>query len=98
MPRGGRSAASVLLRGAGVCGALLAVVCGPKSAPVPAPSTAPLTLAVDATDVGRKRYRVHETVPATAGSLTLVYPKWLPGEHAPTGPITDLVGLTFSVG
>ena len=28
--------------------------------------------------------------------MTLVYPKWLPGEHAPTGPITDLVGLPFS--
>jgi predicted metalloprotease with PDZ domain len=55
-------------------------------------------VAVDATDIGRKIYRVHESVPATPGPMTLVYPKWLPGEHAPTGPITDLVGLSFTVG
>ena len=79
-------------------GAGMAVACGPKSAPAPAVSTSPLRLSVDATDVGRKLYHVHETVPATAGAMTLVYPKWLPGEHAPTGPIADLVDLTFSVG
>jgi len=30
-----------------------------------------------------------ETLTVTPGALTLVYPKWLPGEHAPDGPITD---------
>ncbi|HXS68610.1 MAG TPA: M61 family peptidase, partial [Candidatus Polarisedimenticolia bacterium] len=30
------------------------------------------------------------------GPLTLVYPKWIPGEHGPTGPITDLTGLKIS--
>jgi predicted metalloprotease with PDZ domain len=35
-------------------------------------------------------------IPAAPGKLTLVYPKWIPGEHAPTGPITDLVGLKMS--
>ena len=34
-----------------------------------------------------------ESIPAAAGALTLAYPKWIPGEHGPTGPITDLVGL-----
>jgi predicted metalloprotease with PDZ domain len=29
--------------------------------------------------------------------LTLVYPKWIPGEHGPTGPITDLTGLRMTV-
>jgi predicted metalloprotease with PDZ domain len=28
----------------------------------------------------------------------LFYPKWIPGEHAPTGPITDLGGLRISSG
>ncbi len=32
------------------------------------------------------------------GSLTLVYPKWIPGEHAPSGPISDLAGITVSAG
>ena len=37
-----------------------------------------------------------ETIPAAAGALTLAYPKWIPGEHGPAGPITDLVGLKIS--
>jgi len=82
----------------GTAGLVLAVACGRKAPPAPPPPTGPLTLVVDATDVGRKLYHAHEFVPATTGSMTLVYPKWLPGEHAPTGPITDLVGLSFSVG
>ncbi|MGH9354474.1 MAG: M61 family peptidase, partial [Terriglobia bacterium] len=30
------------------------------------------------------------------GPLTLYYPKWIPGEHAPDGPILNLTGLKFS--
>ncbi len=45
----------------------------------------------DARLIGRK-------VSDGVADLTLVYPKWLPGEHGPTGPITDLVGLEFSAG
>jgi len=37
-------------------------------------------------------------MPVTPGPLTLLYPKWIPGEHGPTGPITDLVGLMLTVG
>ena len=36
------------------------------------------------------------TIPAKPGTLTLYYPKWIPGEHGPTGPIQDLAGLKFS--
>jgi predicted metalloprotease with PDZ domain len=35
-------------------------------------------------------------IPAKPGTLTLYYPKWIPGEHGPTGPITDLTGLKFT--
>ena len=31
------------------------------------------------------------------GPLTLVYPKWIPGEHGPTGPIDDFTGVIMSV-
>jgi predicted metalloprotease with PDZ domain len=31
----------------------------------------------------------------TAGEVRLVFPKWIPGEHGPTGPIADLTGLKF---
>jgi hypothetical protein len=38
---------------------------------------------------------IHATmrIPAAPGPMTLLYPKWLPGEHGPTGPIKDMVGL-----
>jgi len=36
------------------------------------------------------------TIPAAPGTLTLYYPKWIPGEHGPTGPVQDLAGLKFT--
>jgi predicted metalloprotease with PDZ domain len=56
----------------------------------------PIVLQVDATEVARKIFHVRETIPASAGPLTLFYPKWIPGEHGPTGPITDLVGVRIT--
>ena len=58
----------------------------------------PIKLDVDATEVARKVLHARLHIPARPGKLTLVYPKWIPGEHGPTGPITDLVGLKFSAG
>jgi predicted metalloprotease with PDZ domain len=57
-----------------------------------------VALSVDATDAPRKLFHARMTIPAQPGALTLVYPKWIPGEHGPTGPITDLVGLKFTAG
>src|SRR6516164_8281959 len=56
----------------------------------------PIQLRVDASEAPRRIYHAQLTIPAAPGPLTLAYPKWIPGEHAPTGPITDLAGLTFS--
>ncbi len=66
--------------------------------PVPAPRDVPypgtLRIAVDATDLDRRIFRVHETVPVDGGKpLTLLYPKWLPGNHSPSGPLPNLAGL-----
>src|SRR5215510_7934532 len=57
---------------------------------------APIALHVDATQAARKIFFAEMTIPATPGPFTLVYPKWIPGEHGPTGPITDLAGLRIS--
>ena len=54
-----------------------------------------LHLDVDATEASRKIIHTRITIPVQAGPLTLAFPKWIPGEHAPTGPVTDLVGLTI---
>src|SRR3954469_12283964 len=60
--------------------------------------TGVITLVVDARETPRKLLHARETLNVTPGALTIVYPKWLPGEHAPDGPIDDLVGLTFAAG
>lgn len=57
-----------------------------------------ITLAVDATDVTRGIFRVKETIPAQQGPLTLLYPEWLPGNHAPRGPIDKVAGLVITAG
>src|SRR5579859_7839762 len=57
-----------------------------------------VSIAVDATTAPRKIFHATLKIPATPGNLTLYYPKWIPGEHAPDGPVVDLAGLKFSAG
>lgn len=70
--------------------------------PVPAPLVdtpypGTMMLEVDATDVARAIYSVRQTIPvAQPGRLTLRYPEWLPGKHAPRGEISALAGLVFT--
>lgn len=54
-----------------------------------------IEIAVDATHAARKIFHASLKIPAAPGDLTLYYPKWIPGEHAPDGPIVDLAGLFF---
>ena len=54
-----------------------------------------VTISVDATSAPRKVFHASLKIPATSGDLTLYYPKWIPGEHAPDGPVTDVAGLFF---
>lgn len=60
-----------------------------------------MTLEVDATDVDRAIFSMKQVIPVpdsarSAGRFTLLYPQWLPGNHAPRGEIEKLVGLRFS--
>lgn len=55
-----------------------------------------ILLQLDATDAPRRLFHVRMTIPAKPGPMTLLYPKWIPGEHGPTGPITDLAGLKIT--
>lgn len=57
-----------------------------------------MTLFVDATEAPRKIFHAKLTIPVTPGTATLYYPKWIPGEHGPTGPIADLAGTKFTAG
>ena len=72
-----------------VCLAVLSVSSWCASAPT-------VTISVDATTAPRKIFHASLKIPTSPGDLTLYYPKWIPGEHAPDGPVVDLAGLKFS--
>ena len=58
----------------------------------------PITISVDATDAPRRVLHAKLQFPVTPGPLTLYYPKWMPADHSPDGPIWNLAGLHFSAG
>src|SRR5437762_663421 len=51
---------------------------------------------VDASDAARNILHTTLKIPVKPGPLSLFYPKWIPGEHSPTGPINDMAGLKLS--
>lgn len=55
-----------------------------------------IQLKVDASDVSHRIVRVHETLSGVAPDTVLLYPKWLPGTHAPEGTIDRLAGIRIS--
>ena len=57
-----------------------------------------LRVRLDARDVERKRLHTELTLKVKPGPLTLVYAKWIPGEHSPTGPLDSMIGLTIRAG
>jgi predicted metalloprotease with PDZ domain len=57
-----------------------------------------ISLTVDATKTRQKLLHSHEVIPVKSGPLTLYYPKWIPGEHGPDGPINNVTGLEFESG
>jgi predicted metalloprotease with PDZ domain len=57
-----------------------------------------LRVSVDASDVERRIVHVTETLTAPPEDLVLYYPKWIPGQHAPGGPIDRMAGLVIRAG
>jgi len=72
------------------------------STPIPAPKDRAypgvIHLSVDATDIERRIVHVHEILSGVSPDTVLFYPKWLPGTHAPQGPIDRLAGIRISAG
>jgi hypothetical protein len=54
---------------------------------------ASLSVAVDATQAVRQVFHTHIEMAVVPGPLTLYYPKWIPGEHGPNGPLAEIAGL-----
>ncbi|MBI3409620.1 MAG: M61 family metallopeptidase [Planctomycetes bacterium] len=57
------------------------------------PTAGTIEINLDATETPRRLIRTQMVIPVQPGPLTLYYPKWIQGEHAPNGPINDLSGL-----
>ena len=67
--------------------------------PAPTQATFPgvIRYEADVTDRDRRIISVRQTIPVpAAGPFTLLYPEFLPGNHANTGPIQLLSGLTVT--
>jgi predicted metalloprotease with PDZ domain len=83
--------------------ALIAALAGAPFSRAGAQGTTPpiavsMALAVDASEATRGILHMRETIPVSAGPLVLEYPKWIPGEHAPNGPIPNLATVVISGG
>src|SRR5271156_7145163 len=74
---------------------ILALACALAAPAALAQSGQTISLTIDATQTPQKILRVHMVLPVKPGPLTLYYPKWIPGEHGPDGPIANLTGLKF---
>ena len=57
-----------------------------------------IRLHVDLTDAPRNIYHAHLQIPAHVGEMALVFPKWIPGNHRPSGPIGGLTGIRMEAG
>jgi len=66
-----------------------------KAAEPAAPKT-PIQITANLTDAPRKLYHAEVDLPVTEGPLTLTTPKWIPGNHRPTGPVDDITGVVFT--
>lgn len=99
-----RSFAAAVLLLSGLAGSVVA-----QPQPLPFETTIPaardipypgvMKLTVDATDLDRRIMTVKQTIPvAGPGPMVLLYPKWLPGTHAPRGQLEKVAGLKITAG
>jgi predicted metalloprotease with PDZ domain len=86
-----KHAYSLLLLGAGLAGVAAQAAVPARDAPY----AGVIQVDVDATDLAHRVLQVNETLPVKPGKLTLLYPQWLPGNHAPRGPIDQIAGLVI---
>ena len=53
---------------------------------------------VDARETARGLLHVTQSFPGRTGTVSLTYPRWIPGEHGPTGPTIDVAALVVRAG
>jgi predicted metalloprotease with PDZ domain len=76
------------------CAAILSLLLtAPAWAQSPKP---PIQITADLSDAPRKLFHAEIDLPVTAGPLTLITPKWIPGDHRPTGPVDSITGVVVT--
>src|SRR5436190_15962587 len=68
------------------------------AAPRDTPYPGTIRVRVEAADIERHIFVIHEMIPVGGTPLVLLYPQWLPGHHAPIGRVDMLAGLTIRAG
>jgi len=56
----------------------------------------PIQIAADLSDATRKIYHAEVDIPVQPGPVSLTTPKWIPGNHRPTGPVDEITGVVFT--
>jgi len=57
---------------------------------------APIRITADLSEAPRKLYHAEVDIPVKPGAITLTTPKWIPGNHRPNGPVTEITGVVFT--
>ena len=77
------------------CLVLCLIACAEYAAAAESAST--MHLEVDAREISRKLLHAREEIPVQPGKLALWYPKWMPGTHAPGGPVQNIAGQKYAL-
>jgi predicted metalloprotease with PDZ domain len=56
----------------------------------------PIQITADLSEAPRKLYHADLNIPVQAGPVSLTTPKWIPGNHRPTGPVDEITGVVFT--
>ena len=77
---------------------VLAVAALLATLPAASALAADFTVNVDARETARGLLHVTQSFPGRTGTVSITYPRWIPGEHGPTGPTVDVAGLIVKAG
>ena len=56
----------------------------------------PIKITADLSEAPRRLFHAEVDIPVKQGPVTLITPQWIPGNHAPTGPANQIVGVIFT--
>src|ERR1700733_11172498 len=67
-----------------------------RGSQIPLSGQTPIQITADLSEAPRKLYHAEVDIPVKPGPVSLTTPKWIPGNHRPTGPVDDITGVVFT--